>query len=196
MPIVYNFSDLDLTKTYCYSDYLMWQFQERVELIKGFIMKMSPAPSLGHQRVSNNLSGCFYENFKRKSCSVFQAPFDVRLPIQSTKKDTTVVQPDICVICNEAILDERGCNGVPDLMVEIISPNNSKHDIHTKFNLYKEAGVLEYWIIEPYDKILLVYTLKDGEYIGLPPQTEGVNIKSPLFPDLQIALEDVFYKVK
>jgi Uma2 family endonuclease len=196
MPIIYNFSDLDLTKTYSYSDYLMWQFQDRVELIKGFIMKMSPAPSMSHQKVSNNLSGCFYENFKRKPCSVFQAPFDVRLPIKSAKKDSTVVQPDLCVICDEDKLDEKGCNGSPDLMVEIISPNNSKHDIHTKFNLYKEAGVIEYWIIEPYDKILLVYTLKDNQYIGLPPQTEGENIKSPLFPDLQIALEDVFYKVK
>lgn len=196
MPIIYNFSDLDLTKTYSYSDYLMWQFQERVELIKGFIMKMSPAPSMSHQKVSNNLSGCFYENFKRKPCSVFQAPFDVRLPIKTAKKDSTVVQPDLCIICDESKLDEKGCNGSPDLMVEIISPNNSKHDIHTKFNLYKEAGVIEYWIIEPYDKILLVYTLKDNEYIGLPPQTEGENIKSPLFPDLQIALEDVFYKVK
>ncbi len=196
MPIVYNFSDLDLTKPYSYSDYLMWQFQERVELIKGFIMKMSPAPSMSHQTVSQNLSGCFYVNFKRQSCRVFVAPFDVRLPIKTAKKDSTVVQPDICVICDEEKLDEKGCNGSPDLMVEIISPNNSKHDIHTKFNLYKEAGILEYWIIEPYDKILLVYTLKDNEYIGLPPQTEGENIKSPLFPDLQIALEDVFYKVK
>lgn len=196
MPIVSNFSDLDLTKTYSYSDYLLWEFKERVELIKGFIMKMSPAPSMSHQTVSQNLSGCFYENFKRQSCRIFVAPFDVRLPIKSAKKYTTVVQPDLCVICDENKLDERGCNGSPDLMVEIISPNNSKHDINTKFNLYKEAGVLEYWIIEPYDKILLVYTLKNEEYIGLPPQTEGENIKSPLFPELLIALEDVFYKVK
>ncbi len=196
MAVITNFSDLDLTKTYNYSDYLLWEFKERVELIKGFIIKMSPAPSLGHQRVSQNLSGCFYENLKRKPCSVFVAPFDVRLPIKSAKKDTTVVQPDLCIICDENKLDEKGCNGTPDLMVEIISPNNSKHDINTKFNLYKEAGVLEYWIIEPYDKLLLVYTLKDEEYIGLPPQTEGENIKSPLFPELNIALEDVFYKVK
>ncbi len=195
MPVVYNFSDLDLTKTYSYSDYLLWKFEERVELIKGFITKMSPAPNTIHQTVSGNLSGCFYENFKRKTCSVFVAPFDVRLPIKSAKKDTTVVQPDLCVICDESNLDEKGCNGTPDLMVEIISPNNSKHDIHTKFNLYKEAGVLEYWIIEPYDKLLLVYTLKDNEYIGLPPQTEGENIKSLLFPEIQIALDDVFYKV-
>ena len=195
MAIIYNFSDLDLTKTYCYSDYLLWKFEERVELIKGFILKMSPAPSLKHQTVCQNLSGCFYENFKRKPCRVFAAPFDVRLPIKSLKKDTTVVQPDLCVICDESKLDEKGCNGTPDLMVEIISTNNSKHDIHTKFNLYKEAGVSEYWIIEPYGKLLLVYTLKNNEYIGLPPQTEGEDIKSPLFPDLKIALDDVFYKL-
>lgn len=195
MAIVTNFSDLDLTKQYSYSDYLLWQFQERVELIKGFILKMSPAPSMSHQRVSNNLTGVFYENFKRKPCNVFQAPFDVRLPLPSAQKDTTVVQPDLCVICDESKLDARGCNGTPDLMIEIISPNNSKHDLHTKFNLYQEAGVKEYWIIEPNDKLLLVYTLVDGIFIGLKPQVEDQKVTSPLFPELDIDLEDVFYRV-
>ena len=195
MAIITNFSDLDLTKTYSYADYLLWQFQDRVELIKGFILKMSPAPSMVHQRISNNLTGCFYENMKRKPCNVFQAPFDVRLPIASAKKDSTVVQPDLCIICDESKLDSRGCNGTPDLMVEITSSNNSKHDVHTKFNLYQEAGVKEYWIIEPNDKIILVYTLVNSEFIGLKPQVEGENIKSPLFPELNIAIEDVFYKV-
>jgi Uma2 family endonuclease len=195
MAIITNFSDLDLTKTYSYTDYLLWQFQDRVELIKGFILKMSPAPSMIHQRISNNLTGCFYENMKRKPCNVFQAPFDVRLPIASAKKDSTVVQPDLCIICDESKLDARGCNGTPDLMIEIISSNNSKHDVHTKFNLYQEAGVKEYWMIEPNDKIILVYTLVNSEFIGLKPQVEGENIKSPLFPELNIAIEDVFYKV-
>ena len=195
MAIITYFSDLDLTKTYSYSDYLLWQFQERVELIKGFILKMSPAPSMAHQTVVNNLTGIFYINFRQKPCRVFQAPFDVRLPIPSTKKDATVVQPDLCIICDESKLDARGCNGTPDLMVEIISSNNSKHDVHTKFNLYQEAGVKEYWIIEPNDKIILVYTLVNNEFIGLKPQVEGENIKSPLFPELTIAVEDVFYKV-
>ena len=195
MAIITNFSDLDLTKTYSYADYLLWQFQDRVELIKGFILKMSPAPSMVHQRISNNLTGCFYENMKRKPCNVFQAPFDVRLPIASAKKDSTVVQPDLCIICDESKLDARGCNGTPDLMIEIISSSNSKHDVHTKFNLYQEAGVKEYWIIEPNDKIILVYTLVNSEFIGLKPQVEGENIKSPLFPELNIAIEDIFYKV-
>jgi Uma2 family endonuclease len=195
MAIITNFSDLDLTKTYSYADYLLWQFQERVELIKGFILKMSPAPSLAHQRISNNVSYELNNYFKRKPCDVFVAPFDVRLPIASAKKDSTVVQPDLCIICDESKLDARGCNGTPDLMIEIISSSNSKHDVHTKFNLYQEAGVKEYWIIEPNDKIILVYTLVNNEFIGLKPQVEGENIKSPLFPELTIAIEDVFYKV-
>jgi Uma2 family endonuclease len=195
MAVVTKFSDLDLTKTYNYSDYLLWQFSERVELIKGFINKMSPAPSSSHQKISANLSGVFYENLKRSSCNFYAAPFDVRLPIKSANKDTTVVQPDLCIICDESKLDKRGCNGAPDLIVEIVSQSNSKHDVKTKFELYQEAGVLEYWIIEPYDKILFVYTLIDGKYIGLQPQTEGDTINSPLFPDLEITLDDVFYRV-
>ena len=193
--LITNFSDLDLTKSYSYADYLHWQFQERVELIKGFISKMSPAPSSSHQTVSNNLSGVFYENFKKKTCRVFNAPFDVRLPLKSEKKDSTVVQPDLCIVCDENKIDKKGCNGVPDLIVEIISPNNSKHDVDTKFKLYQEAGVKEYWLIELFEKLLLIFTLKDGLFIGLKPQTEDEFVNSPLFPELKIALEDVFYKV-
>ena len=95
------------------------------------------------------------------------------MPISSAQKESTVVQPDLCVICDESKLDARGCSGSPDLMVEILSPNNSKHDVHTKFNLYQEAGVNEYWIIVPNDKLILVYTLVNGIFIGLKPQVEG-----------------------
>ena len=194
--IVKNFSDLDLTKTYTYSDYLLWQFSERVELIKGFINKMSPAPNTNHQSLSYNLTGCFFSNFKNYPCRVFVAPFDVRLPIKSAKKDTTVVQPELCVICDESKIDEKGCNGTPDLIVEILSPNNSKHDIHTKFNLYLEAGVLEYWIVNPSERMVLIYALKNDEFIGSKPFVEGEILKSSLFPDLKIDVEDVFYRVK
>jgi Uma2 family endonuclease len=195
MPVVKNFSDLDLSKTYSYSDYLLWQFSERVELIKGYIRKMSPAPSRNHQQLTVNLTIKLDQYFHNKPCRYYPAPFDVRLPLKSAKKDTTVVQPDFCVICDESKLDEKGCNGAPDLIVEIISPNNSKHDIHTKFNLYLEAGVKEYWLIEPADRMILIYSLKNGEYIGQKPLVEGENIKSPLFPELNIAVEDIFYRV-
>ena len=194
MAIVKNFIDLDLNKSYTYSDYLLWQFSERVELIKGFIRKMSPAPNSSHQKISYNITGAFFETFKRNSCSVYVAPFDVRLPIKSAKKDSTIVQPDLCVIGDETLLDEQGCNGAPDLIVEILSPNNSNHDLHTKFNLYQEAEVKEYWIVEPQEKVVLVYCLKDGQYIGLKPFVEGQIIESILFPELKVAVDDVFYK--
>ncbi len=195
MNPVLNFSDLDLTKQYTYSDYMLWQFQERVELIKGFIKKMSPAPNRLHQTISKNISFKIYLFFEKHPCKVYVAPFDVRLPIKSGIKDTTVVQPDLCIICDEYKLDEQGCNGAPDLIVEIISPNNRKHDLETKFKLYEEAGVLEYWIIEPMQKLVLVYALREGIYIGLPPKIEGTIIDSLVFPELKVAVDDLFFGV-
>lgn len=195
MQVVTNFSDLDLNKQYSYSDYLLWQFSERVELIKGFILKMSPAPNRKHQTISQNLNYSIYSYFKKHSCSVFVAPFDVRLTIKSAKKDTTVVQPDICIICDESKLDDQGCNGAPDLIVEILSPKNSKHDVDTKFKIYQESGVKEYWIIEPEERIVLVYSLQNKIYIGLKPFSEGEIIESPLFPEMKIEVIDVFDKI-
>ncbi len=193
--IITNFDQLDLSKTYTYADYLLWQFSERVELIKGYILKMSPAPSMKHQKVSMNLTGCLLNCFKKQTCNLFAAPFDVRLPIKFAKKDSTVVQPDLCIICDELKLDDRGCNGAPDLIIEIISPNNSKHDVDTKFKLYQEAGVFEYWIVEPYDKIVFIYTLINDKFIGLKPFSLGEKIESPLFPNMQIEIDDIFYNV-
>ncbi len=195
MKAITHFSDLDLTKEYTFSDYLQWQFSERVELLKGFIKKMSPAPSRKHQTVSFNLTMLIGTLFKNKTYRVFAAPFDVRLPIASAKKDTTVVQPDLCIICDETKLDDYGCNGAPDLIVEIVTPNNSKYDVDTKFLLYQEAGVMEYWIVQTEMKTVLVYRLQDGVYVGSKPFSEGETIESPLFPDMKIAVDEVFYRV-
>lgn len=194
--IVKNFSDLDVSKEYTYADYLLWQFSERVELIKGYIKKMSPAPSVAHQRISQNINFEILTVFKGHSCHVFVAPFDVRLPIPSKKKDSTVVQPDLCIICDEDKLDDKGCNGTPDLIVEILSPKNSKHDVDTKFRLYEESGVKEYWIVEPTERLVLVYTLQNNKYIGSKPYSEGETIISPLFPEMKIEVESVFHNVK
>ena len=195
MQPVTNFSDLDLTKQYSYSDYLLWQFSERVELIKGCILKMSPAPSRKHQTISKNVTYKLLQFLDKKPCNLFFAPFDVRLPIKSAKKDTTVVQPDICIICDENKLDDQGCNGAPDLIIEILSPNNSKHDLDTKFKLYQESGVQEYWIVEPEEKFVLVYTLQNDIYIGQKPFSIGEIITSKVFPDMKIEVADVFYKI-
>ena len=195
MPIVTNFSDLDLTKQYTYADYLLWQFSERIELLRGFIKKMSPAPSRKHQDYSRNLSFSILKIIEKSPCKMYIAPFDVRLPIPSAKKDTTVVQPDICIICDLTKLDDYGCNGAPDLIVEILSPGNSKHDADTKFRLYEEAGVQEYWMVEPEEKLVLIYTLQNGIYIGLKPFSEGEIINSPSFPELKIEVDAIFFNV-
>ena len=88
----------------------------------------------------------------------------------------TVVQPDLCVICHENKLDERGCLGAPDLIIEISSPGNTKKErcdasLKNKFRLYEDAGVLEYWLVEPNDKAVFICVLQGEEYIGLRPQT-------------------------
>ena len=193
MQAITNFSDLDLTKEYTFSDYMMWQFSDRVELLRGFINKMSPAPNRRHQALSRNLSYSLLKKFtKGTTCEVYFAPFDVRLPVPSAKKDTTVVQPDICIICDRNKLDDQGCNGAPDLIVEILSPSNAKHDADTKFKLYEESGVKEYWMVEPEQQMVFVYSLQNSKYIGLKPFTKGQTIDSPLFPDLKVEVDEIF----
>lgn len=190
-PIL-DYSLLDLNGSYTYADYMRWLFKERVELIKGKVVKMSPAPNVVHQTLLFNLSGLLYNIFNKQMCKVFPAPFDVVLPIPSAKKDTTVVQPDFTILCDLSKLDGHGCKGAPDLVMEILSPGNSKHDMYTKFNLYEESGVKEYWMIDSSNRNILVYTLKDNKYIGLQPCIEGTNVQSVLFPDLKIAVDDIF----
>src|SRR5436190_10181906 len=194
--MITNINDLDLNKTYSYADYLTWSFQKRLEILKGKIFKMSPAPSTAHQKISMKLTGILYNNFKNHSCNLFAAPFDVRL--LDSKKSTadkdvfTVVQPDLCVICDENKLDKRGAFGAPDLVIEILSPGNSKKELKYKFDLYEEAGVLEYWIVDPTEKSILIYVLRDNQLIGLHPLIEEDHIRRPLFPKLDFVLEEIF----
>lgn len=192
--IITNINDLDLNGAYTYADYLNWQFAERLELFKGKIFKMSPAPNRSHQKVSSNLHGMLWSFFKGHSCNLFSAPFDVRL-VKSKQKDEkviTVVQPDICIICDEDKLDDRGCNGAPDLVIEILSPGNTKKEMGIKFDLYEENGVKEYWIVEPTEKTIFIYTLQNDKFIGLKPITEDDKIKSPLFTELDIDASEIF----
>ena len=196
MAIITKLSQLDLDGTYSYADYLKWQFEERVELLRGKIARMSPAPSVKHQSIASNLHYHFRSNFERKDCRVFFAPFDVRLynrkkSLKASQDIYTVVQPDLCVICDSSKLDEQGCNGAPELVIEILSPGNSRREIKDKFDLYQEAGVQEYWLVQPQEEVVLVYTLNEqGQYMGLRPAVDAVV--SPLFPDLEIALAEVF----
>ena len=194
--MVTDINQLDLNKTYSYAEYLTWMFQERLELFKGKIFKMSPAPSMYHQKVAGNIHGILWNKFKNHSCNLFVAPFDVRLlDSKKSKIDSdvyTVVQPDLCVVCDESKLDARGAIGAPDLMIEILSPGNSKKEMTHKYELYQEAGVLEYWIVNLVDKTIFIYTLKDGIFIGQQPLIEESKMKSPLFPQLDFTLSELF----
>ena len=193
--MITSLDQLDLNGTYTYADYLLWHFSERVELLRGKISKMA-APSRKHQGISQNFSILFGNSLWRTSCKVYAAPFDVRLTRYSSLKNkevTTVVQPDLCVICDPAKLDDRGCIGAPDIIIEILSPGNSRTEMKDKFELYQEAGVLEYWVVSPIERMVQVWKLNEqGFYIGLPPAVEGDILKTPIIPNLEIDLNDVF----
>jgi len=177
---------------YSYADYLLWKFKERVELFKGKLFKMS-APSAVHQEVSMKLSGELYQFLKGKDCKVFHAPFDVRL-LKEAKEDKdiyTVVQPDICVVCDPEKIDKLGCEGAPDLVIEILSLGNSKKEMKFKYALYEEAKVPEYWIIDPDHQNVLVYVLKDNTYQN-PINVVDDYIPSQKFPTLKLHTDDFF----
>lgn len=188
-----NINQLDLNKLYSYADYLRWKLEERVELFKGKIFKMSPAPNLKHQEISSNLHGEMYLFFKTHSCRLLSAPFDVRLPKKGKADEDiyTVVQPDLCIVCDDEKLDKRGCIGAPDLIVEILSPGNSKKEMKNKYELYEEAGVKEYWIVNPSEEYILINVLENGKYRMLKPVVDE-EIISPLFPNLRIHTDDIF----
>ncbi len=190
-----RFSDLDLTKTYTYADYLTWQFEERLELIKGRIFIMSPAPRRIHQKASAIIFYNLFDYLKGKPCDVYSAPFDVRLPRKSKddKEIFTVLQPDICVICDRSKLDDRGCIGAPDIVVEILSPGNNRKELQNKYEVYEESGVKEYWIIHPDEKTFMKYILDDdGHYKPSRLLTFGDIVTTPVLPGFSMALDDVF----
>lgn len=193
--MITSLSQLDMNKSYSYADYLTWRFDDAVELIKGKLFVQSPAPAERHQRIVSNLHGFIWNHFRKHQCRSYFAPFDVRL-LKSKATDseiTTVVQPDICVVCDLSKLDKRGCLGAPDLVVEIVSPATAKKDMNEKFNLYEENGVQEYWIVSPDSNALDQYFLSDGEYHRKDVYVNSQIFYSVIFPELQINLEEIFY---
>ena len=193
--MITSVDQLDQNAIHTYADYLKWQIEGYVELIRGKIFKMA-TPSSGHQRISVNFAYLIKGHLLKTSCEVFTAPFDVRLYRFSEKKNKeilTVVQPDICVICDKSKIDTKGCIGAPDLIIEILSPGNSKKEMKEKFSIYEETGVLEYWIVYPDEKSILRYILNEhGKFIGLQPLTEDDIINTPILEGLDIYLADIF----
>lgn len=192
---VYSLNELDESLTYSYAHYLNWLFEDRLELIKGKIYKMSPAPSRLHQKISANMLHAFAGFLKGKPCDVYAAPFDVRFPKKSkADKDIyTVLQPDLCVICDKSKLDDRGCLGAPDLVVEILSPGNNKKELLYKYKVYEEFGVSEYWIVSFSDQTILKYTLNnDGRYEPSKIFTLGETIGSTVLTGFVLNVDAAF----
>ena len=186
--MITDFNQLDLTKSYTYQDYLTWNFPERVELILGKIFKMSPAPSRYHQSVSTNLMYFFNNHlWASPSCELFAAPFDVVL---LKGKKTTVVQP---VVCDKSKLTQQGCEGAPDLIVEILSPGNTHREMKEKFELYEKNGVQEYWMVDLGNKSIIIYGFNgDQKYIGSKPFVTGETVESQILKGLKMDVTDVF----
>lgn len=187
-----SIDQLDLVNgIYTYADYLMWKIKDRVEILKGKIFKMSPAPAISHQSISFNLSGLLFMYFYNKPCKVFASPFDVVLKNKDGKEDT-VVQPDLSVVCDpEKLADGKRCQGAPDLIIEILSPGNSKKELKNKYELYQEAGVREYWLVHPQDEYVIINVLENNQYRALPPFVDK-EVTSVIFPDLSLQTEDIF----
>ena len=185
--------ELHLNETaarYTYADYASWDDDKRYELIDGVIYLMSPAPTIEHQRIGRKILRQLDTFLDGKSCEVFHAPIDVCLSAAGDK-DNTVVQPDLIVVCDKSKLDGKRCNGAPDMVVEILSPSTSDRDRVLKFNKYLEAGVREYWIVDPDSKTVSVHILKDGNYIERSyDDSETVNVHT--LDGCQITLQDVF----
>jgi Uma2 family endonuclease len=177
---------------YTYADYKAWELKpgERFELINGVAYAMS-APNLTHQRILISLGSEIHNFLKGKSCEVFAAPLDVRLFYEEDESDDTVVQPDLLVICDPKKLGEEGCRGAPDIAIEILSPSNTAIEMERKLRLYKEAKIREYWIVDPKNKHISIYSLKGDEYLFRICQVKDV-IRSDILPGLEIPLSAVF----
>jgi Uma2 family endonuclease len=186
---------LNPTQIYSYADYLTWQFSERIELLKGYIRQMS-APNRFHQTLSGNLFREIAYAFKGHECRVFAAPFDVKLvknPQGKTDKEIySIVQPDICVICDRTKLDKQGCLGSPDWIIEIVSESTAKTDVKDKFDIYEENGVLEYWIVRPIENSIERFFLENEKYVYKRTFVKEDVIAPILFPELLIKLEEIF----
>ena len=187
---------IKLEEVFTYGMYKNWPENERWEIINGVPYNMSPAPSRSHQYLSGEIFRQIANLLKGKKCKPYIAPFDVRLPDFDTKNDDdilTVVQPDISVICDEKKLDDAGCKGAPDFIIEILSPSTAKNDEIIKKELYEKHGVKEYWLVHPTDKIIITYLLKKNKKFGpaeFHPEDTKLDIKS--LPGLSIDFNEVF----
>jgi len=179
---------LKLQERYTYQDYLSWETDVRYELLDGVAYALA-APVTKHQRIIGALYFQLRTFLTGKKCEVLLSPLDVRLSAEIC--DTNVVQPDLLVVCDKNKIDDKGCNGAPDLIVEILSPSSVQIDLLKKYNIYLKAGVKEYWVVDPTNNIVHVFVLKDGNYFS---SIYGENdvISSHILEGCNIKISDIF----
>ena len=185
-----------MEERFTYGQYCQWDDGERWELIDGVPYNMTPAPLRRHQGISTVVLSRIADFLRGKPCKVYHAPFDVRFADCDEQEDenvSTVVQPDLAVICDEKKLDDRGCRGAPDLVVEILSPSTSRKDIGVKFSLYERHGVREYWIIHPAEESLMIFNLGGDNRYGRPQgYGRGDIATSKVLEGFELNVEEVF----
>ncbi len=181
---------------FTYADYRSWPEDERWELIHGVAYNMCAAANRYHQEISGELFYQIRNYLKGHDCMVYAAPFDVLLPEAGQAEDsaTTVVQPDISVICDSSKLTVQGCTGAPDLVVEILSPYTAHTDMEIKFRLYESHGIREYWIVDPGNRYVHVFVLDDAARYPETPTIffETDTISCTAIPGLDLSLREVF----
>ena len=182
---------------FTYADYRQWPADERWELIDGVAYAMAPAPTISHQTLAGQLFRQIDEALDGAPRRALIAPVDVLLPTPEETEDrtTTVVQPDILVVCDPKKITERNVRGAPDWIIEVLSPASARHDHLTKRALYERAGVREYWLVHPVDRVITVYTLKDGQYGG-PEIADMAGERVPtIFPEIVIRWQAILEKL-
>ncbi|KUG05419.1 hypothetical protein ASZ90_017100 [hydrocarbon metagenome] len=169
----------------------------RYELIDGEIYLMA-SPGFRHQVMVNEIAGHFYNFFRGHPCKSLTAPLDVRLFGYATKfeEDPNVVQPDVMVVCDMNNIIDNKYEGIPALIVEVLSPSTKGKDMAAKLHLYMKSGVPEYWIVDLESRNIVQYSFtEDRDIDSLTTLKQGDTIKSTVFEGLEIALEDVFAEI-
>jgi Uma2 family endonuclease len=176
-----------------YADYKAWELKpgERYEIIYGEAYAMS-APNAYHQSMLMELSKQIAIFLTGKPCKVYPAPYDVRLYYEEDESDDTVVQPDISVVCDEKKRGHEGCRGAPDLVVEILSPSNTAFEMQRKFNVYRDASVREYWVLDSVNKYLTVYLFNSDNSIISRSYSEKDLAPVTVLDGLSIELAPIF----
>lgn len=167
------------------------QTEQLLEYINGIVC-MSPSPSTMHQRISGRLHAQLFNLLDGGECEVFHAPFDVKFSKEDIPGEQVLI-PDLSVICDKSGLDDQQYNGVPTMVIEIISPSNQAHDLVTKMNIYMQYGVKEYWIVNPLLNTVIVYALNEkGEYEQKDTIREKGIVTSTVLPDFAVDAVKLF----